>query len=132
MRFPVKAAKTHGINETRPPTAWTEAWISRPIARTFALLELVAVNGGVMELSQLAHESGFPLPTIHRLVRTLVDLGYLRQEPSRRYARGPRLLLLADSSETMLNHVAVPHLRGVVEAVGETTNLAMLDGDQVA
>ncbi|HLR84321.1 MAG TPA: helix-turn-helix domain-containing protein [Nocardioidaceae bacterium] len=95
-------------------------------------MELVAVNGGVMELSQLAHESGFPLPTIHRLVRTLVDLGYLRQEPSRRYARGPRLLLLADSSETMLNHVAVPHLRGVVEAVGETTNLAMLDGDQVA
>lgn len=102
------------------------------IARTFTLLELVAANGGVMGLSQLAQESGFPLPTIHRLVRTLVDLGYLRQEPSRRYALGPRLLLLADSSETMLNHVAVPHLRRVVESVGETTNLAMLDGDQVA
>ncbi|UYM05809.1 IclR family transcriptional regulator [Solicola gregarius] len=102
------------------------------IARAFTLLELVAANGGVMGLSQLSQESGFPLPTIHRLVRTLVDLGYLRQEPSRRYALGPRLLLLADSSETMLNHVAIPHLRRVVDSAGETTNLAMLDGDQVA
>lgn len=45
------------------------------IARAFRLLEIVATNGGVMGLSQLAAESGFPLPTIHRAVRTLVDLG---------------------------------------------------------
>ena len=45
------------------------------IARAFRLLEIVATNGGVMGLSQLAAQSGFPLPTIHRAVRTLVDLG---------------------------------------------------------
>ena len=37
---------------------------------------------------QLAAEADLPLPTIHRLVRTLVDLGYVRQEPSRQYALG--------------------------------------------
>ncbi|MDO9380240.1 MAG: IclR family transcriptional regulator [Nocardioidaceae bacterium] len=102
------------------------------IARAFRLLEIVATHGGVMGLSQLAAESGLPLPTIHRAVRTLVDLGYLRQEPSRQYALGPRLLLLAESSSTMLNSLAAPHLRLLVDELGETANLAMLDGDQIA
>src|SRR4051812_24837621 len=102
------------------------------IARAFAVLELIAANGGAMGLSRLATDSGLPLPTLHRLARTLVDLGYLRQEPSRLYALGPRLLLLAESSATMLNGLAVPHLRHLVDEIGETANLAMLDGDQVA
>ena len=102
------------------------------IARAFAVLELIAAHGGAMGLSRLAIDSGLPLPTLHRLARTLVDLGYLRQEPSRRYALGPRLLLLAESSSTMLNSLALPHLRHLVDELGETANLAMLDGDQVA
>lgn len=101
------------------------------IARAFTLLETLAQNDGVLTLSQLATESGLPLPTIHRLVRTLVDLGYVRQEPSREYALGPRLLLLADSASTMLSAVARPHLAGLVDDVGETANLAMLDGDEI-
>ncbi len=76
--------------------------------------------------------SGLAPATLHRLARTLVDLGYLRQEASRRYALGPRLFLLAESSSTMLNSVALPHLAHLVDEIGETANLAMLDGDQVA
>jgi IclR family acetate operon transcriptional repressor len=45
--------------------------------------------GGVVGLSTLAQESGLALPTIHRLIRTLVDLGHVRQEPSRQYSLGP-------------------------------------------
>ncbi|MGW4249375.1 helix-turn-helix domain-containing protein, partial [Nocardia sp. NPDC004722] len=33
-------------------------------------------------IPSIATQSGLPLPTIHRLVRTLVDLGYLHQEPT--------------------------------------------------
>ena len=51
------------------------------IERAFSLLELMADAGGTIALSQLANQSGLPLPTIHRLFRTLVDLGYIRQEP---------------------------------------------------
>ena len=102
------------------------------LERAFGLLELVAAHRGAMSLSELATASGLPPPTLHRLARTLVDLGYLRQEPSRRYALGPRLFLLAESSTTMLNAVALPHLGHLVDEIGETANLAMLDGDQVA
>jgi len=102
------------------------------LERAFGLLEVIAAHRGAMSLSQLATSSGLPPPTLHRLARTLVDLGYLRQEPSRRYALGPRLFLLAESSTMMLNAVALPHLSHLVDEIGETANLAMLDGDQVA
>lgn len=101
------------------------------IQRAFQLLETMADNGGTMGLSQLASESGLPLPTIHRLVRTLVDLGYLRQDLSRRYVLGPRLIRLGESSSTMLSRWAQPHLSQLVDELGETANLAMLDGDQI-
>jgi IclR family transcriptional regulator, acetate operon repressor len=102
------------------------------LARAFGVLELVAAHRGAMSLSELAGASGLPPATLHRLARTLVDLGYLRQEPSRRYALGARLFLLAESSSRMLDTLALPHLAHLVDEIGETANLAMLDGDQVA
>src|SRR6476619_6866669 len=102
------------------------------LQRAFGLLELVAAQRGAMSISELSAASGLAPPTLHRLARTLVDLGYLPQEPSRRYALGPRLFLLAESSTMMLNAVALPHLSHLVDEIGETANLAMLDGDQVA
>jgi IclR family acetate operon transcriptional repressor len=102
------------------------------LERAFAVLELIAANRGSMTLSSLARDSGLPPPTLHRLARTLLDLGYLRQDASRRYALGPRLALLADTSSANLNAVALPHLAHLVDEIGETANLAMLDGDLVA
>ena len=101
------------------------------IERAFALLETLAAHGGMMGLSQLASEAELPLPTIHRLVRTLVDLGYLRQEPSRQYVLGPKLIRLGESSSRVLSVSARPHLARLVDELGESANMAMLDGDQI-
>nr|WP_281203498.1 IclR family transcriptional regulator [Nocardiopsis trehalosi] len=99
--------------------------------RAFALLEIMADAGGEISLSQLAESSGLPLPTIHRIIRTLLGNGYVRQLPSRRYALGPRLIGLGESASRMLGTWARPHLAELVEELGETANLAMLDGDKV-
>jgi len=101
------------------------------IERAFGLLETMADHGGTMGLSQLAQESGLPLPTIHRLLRTLVDLGYLRQDASRQYVLAPRLIRLGESSGAMLSVWARPHLDRLVDQLGESANLAMLDGDEI-
>jgi IclR family acetate operon transcriptional repressor len=116
--------------KTTPPAS-AKAGGVQSIERAFLLLETMAEHDGMMGLSALAAESGLPLPTIHRLVRTLVDLGYLRQEPSRQYALGPRLIRLGESSSRMLSIWARPHLSRLVDDLGESANLAMLDGDQV-
>ena len=102
------------------------------VVRAMATLETIASQGGVLGVSQIAARSGLSVPTVHRIVRTLVDLGYLRQEPSRLYALGPRLLLLADSSSATMRSTAQPHLSHLVDELGETANLAVLDGSQVA
>ncbi len=99
--------------------------------RAFAILEAMADAGGVIGVSQLASDSGLPLATIHRLVRTLVDLGYVRQEPSRQYSLGPRLMRLADSSTKRLGTLAHPYMSNVVDALGESVNLAVLDGEEI-
>jgi IclR family acetate operon transcriptional repressor len=101
------------------------------IERAFGLLETMADHGGTMGLSQLAAESGLPLPTIHRLLRTLVDLGYLRQDAGRQYVLAPRLIRLGESSGAMLSVWAKPHLDRLVDELGESANLAMLDGDEI-
>jgi IclR family acetate operon transcriptional repressor len=101
------------------------------IGRAFALLEVMADLGGVAGLSQLAAASGLPLPTIHRLLHTLIALGYVRQEPSRQYVLGPKLIRLGESSANMLGVWARPHLARLVDELGESANLAMLDGDQI-
>src|SRR5262245_31108054 len=101
------------------------------VARAFELLEVIADTGGMANLSDLPRDVGLPLGTIHRLLRTLVDLGYLRQQPSREYALGPRLIRLGESSSQLVGPWARPYLASLVDALGETANLAMLDGNQI-
>ena len=99
------------------------------VDRAFSLLEHLADGGGSLSLSELGTRSGLPMPTIHRLMRSLVSQGYVRQEPSRRYAIGPRMIRLGESASRMLGSWATPHLARLVDQFGETTNMAMLDGD---
>ncbi|MFJ4849954.1 IclR family transcriptional regulator [Streptomyces sp. NPDC088733] len=101
------------------------------LERAFDLLERMADAGGEVGLSELATGSGLPLPTIHRLMRTLVDCGYVRQQPNRRYALGPRLIRLGETASRLLGTWARPCLAELVDATGETANMALLDGDEV-
>jgi IclR family acetate operon transcriptional repressor len=101
------------------------------IERVFELLEAIADAGGEISLSDLATASQLPMPTIHRLLRTCVTLGYARQLPSRRYALGARLIPLGELAGRQLGRVAQPHLQSLVRQLGETANMALLEGDQV-
>jgi IclR family transcriptional regulator, acetate operon repressor len=99
--------------------------------RAFAILETIADAGGVIGLSELTKRADLPLATIHRLVRTLVDLGYVSQEPSRQYSLGPRLMRLADASSRRIGTWARPAMDAAVLKLGESVNLATLDGDEI-
>ena len=101
------------------------------VGRVLDLLEIVGEAGGEIGLSELAARSGLPLPSIHRLVRTLVQRGYMRQLANRRYALGARLVPLGQVAGTMLGAWAQPVLTELVDALGESANLAVLDHDAV-
>lgn len=101
------------------------------LKRAFDLLELMAAAGGEVALSRLAADSGLPVPTIHRIVRTLVAGGYVQQMSSRRYTLGPRLIGLGASASHTVETWASPHLEALAESTGESANLAMLDVDRI-
>lgn len=101
------------------------------VERAFELMELIGRAGGECSLTELSAESPLPTPTIHRLLRTLVGLGYVRQLANRRYALGPRLIRLGEVANRQLGAVAGPVLQSLVDELSETASLAVLDGDMV-
>ena len=99
------------------------------VERVFELLELITAAGGQVMLSELAASTELPLPTIHRLLRTLVAKGYIRQLANRRYALGPGLIRLGTAASKQLGALAGAQLRALVDQLGETANMAVLDAD---
>lgn len=101
------------------------------VDRALDVLEALAERGGEAGLSEIAAGTGLPYGTIHRLLRTLLGRGYVRQESDRRYALGGALVRLGGVAERMVGTRAQPYLSRMVELSGETANLAVLEGDFV-
>ena len=97
--------------------------------RAFALIEAVTGAGGYMSIREMADATGFPQPTVHRLIKTLVERGYMRQLPDRRYALGFRLIPLGAAANQLVGVGVERALGELVRELGETANLAVLAGD---
>lgn len=100
------------------------------VDRALDLLEVLAADGP-LGLSEAAAGAGLAEGTAHRLLRTLLVRGYVRQDSDRRYAPGTRLLGLGDGARRAVADASRPFLSRLVELSGETANLAVLEGDQV-
>ncbi|HVL59428.1 MAG TPA: IclR family transcriptional regulator [Burkholderiaceae bacterium] len=118
------------MNATRDATPATES-----IAlRAFAVLEQIARSQDPMSLDEVAQATGLPKPTAFRILGLLQSASLLRREPlTRRYAVGPRLTALAVHLWHHGNLRALwrQALQEAVDAIGETCNLTILDGDKV-
>jgi IclR family acetate operon transcriptional repressor len=101
------------------------------VQRAFEILEVMAAGGGgALALSDIAAATKRPAPSIHRLIRTLVELGYVRQDSSRRYALAPGLIRLGDGAARQFGTWADPVLSELVQTIGETANMAIIEGTQ--
>lgn len=101
------------------------------VGRAFYLLELIAESPTDLSLSELAAMVELPAPTTHRLLKTLVALGYARQLSTRRYGLGLGLVRLGEQAETQFAPLAKPHLEILAEQTGESANVAVLEGNMV-
>jgi len=87
-----------------------------------------------LSLSQIAERSGLGLSATQRFTYTLLQLGYLRKDDaSRLYTLSPKTLEFGrrylQSSE--LVERAMPYLLHLHQSCGETTNLTLLDGEEI-
>jgi DNA-binding IclR family transcriptional regulator len=103
---------------------------TRAVERGLELLQRVAHSAGGERLSDLARATGVPTSTALRLLRTLEGARFVRRDAGGGYHAGSALLALAATvDELPLIQVAQPRLRTLVDEVGETANLGVLDED---
>src|SRR3569833_3204790 len=101
---------------------------------TLALLEAIAGLQHTASLAELAFIVGVPYPTMLRLLVSLEQAGLIQRTPDgRRYELAMRATQLAFSILSNRPGGALRHdiLRRVVQEVGESCNLTVLDGTQV-
>ena len=115
-------------SEARPPRAVGPV---QSVDRALALLEALAAAGNPLGVGEVADLTGLPQGTVHRLLQTLQQRGYVRRDRARKYSLGTGAIRLADAAQRALARSARPHLAELVRLSGETANLAVLEGDDV-
>ncbi|MBD5654059.1 MAG: IclR family transcriptional regulator [Candidatus Eremiobacteraeota bacterium] len=104
------------------------------VDRTLDVLESLATRRGATGISELSQLVGLHVSTVHRLLATLVDRGYVRQDPdSSRYHLGSRIFTLASAADLHLDLrlVARPYLERMMRNSGETANLVTASDSEV-
>lgn len=104
------------------------------LQRGLAILELLAERSDGATLSELTDALQLPGASALRITRTLVRLGYLsRDERSRKFFLTNRFLLLGQprGREHALTECALPAMRTIRQATGETTQLCCLIDDEM-
>jgi len=104
------------------------------LGRAFAILEEVARHREGIGLADLSKRVGLHNSTAFHLAKTLVSLGYIRQDrETKRYRVGRPLFALAASclDEIELVNVATPILEELARETGESAHFAVRMGDAV-
>lgn len=104
------------------------------LGRAFSILEAVARHRDGIGLADLTRVVGLHNSTTFHLAKTMVALGYLRQErDSKRYRIGRPLFALAASAldEIEMVNLATPVLEELSRETGESSHFAVRMGDAV-
>ena len=104
------------------------------LGRAFAILEEIARHRDGIGLAELSKLVGLHNSTTFHLAKTMVSLGYIRQErDSKRYRVGRSLFALAASAldEIEMVNLATPILEDLSRETGESGHFAVRMGDAV-
>ena len=108
--------------------------VDTPALRLVALLERVAARDELHTLQALAEGTGFPKPTVHRMLQQLEAAGLLQREgDGRHWSAGTRLRRLAENVllNSSLHGARHQVLRRLVDEVGESCNITAMSSGEV-
>jgi DNA-binding IclR family transcriptional regulator len=105
--------------------------VTRTLSRGLDVIETLARgDGNGLGPSAIGQQAGLDKATVTRLLRTLVEAGYVSQdETTRRYRLSGKILWLAHrvTAGLVLRSVARPHLMGLRDELGETVHLGVIE-----
>jgi IclR family pca regulon transcriptional regulator len=102
------------------------------LERGLAVINSFSQEGPVQTLSDVSQRTGLTRATARRVLLTLAELGYVRQN-GRSFSLTPRVLDLGYSflASFRLPDVAQPSMERLVEEVKESSSLSVLDGPDI-
>ncbi len=125
--------KSSDSAELEPETDSAQAVAIQSVARAMQILEIVAAAKEI-GVRELVAKTGLTRSTVHRLLTSLQDLGYLAQATQRgKYRLSLKLYSLGCQADPVarIREAARPTMEGLAETTGETVNLGVLSGSQV-
>jgi IclR family transcriptional regulator, acetate operon repressor len=100
------------------------------IGKLVAVVEVLATENKV---SRIARATGLATSTVHRILQGLVQVGWAQQDEGDGYLLGARLLAITARADdaSFLVQKAVPFLRELRDATGDTVHMATRAGDEM-
>jgi IclR family transcriptional regulator, pca regulon regulatory protein len=112
----------------------SEATPANSLVRGLLVLECFSPHKDNFTLAELSRLVDIPKSSLHRVVKTLSRMDYLRyEEQSKRYHLGVRVLSLGFNvlQSMELREIARPYLEKFSRKCNKTVNLAVLDRDEM-
>jgi len=103
------------------------------VENAFSLLEVLADNGLELGITELCKKISLPKGTVHRLLGTLKNLGYIEQNPqNRKYRLTIKIFNLGTAVTDRIGLVQIiPYMKKLSRKFNETVNLTILDRDEI-
>lgn len=98
--------------------------------KALRVLEEAVRAGGPRQLAGIAADAGVLKPSTHRILATLVELGYVTSLGGGSYTAGPRMRALAAEVDGGDTGDVAAELTALRRSVGQTVHLALRSGDQ--
>ncbi|MEP3426670.1 IclR family transcriptional regulator, partial [Ascidiaceihabitans sp.] len=107
--------------------------LDKAVVKAFSLLEILSQNNSPMGITELANEADLGKSNVHRLLQTLMTLGYVRKSNDTLYTASLKVWELGSQviSRVNVRDVARPYMQMLAEATGETVHLSELFDNQV-
>ena len=103
------------------------------VERIFQLIESLAAHPAGAGLQRLAQDTGLAKSTVHRLLASLVSLGYAAQDENGRYRLTLKMFELSSGIVNSMDimDVAKVHLERLAQRTGEAVHLVIRDGQDI-
>lgn len=107
--------------------------MDKAVVKAFNLLEILAKNNNPMGITELANTADLGKSNVHRLLQTLMTLGYVRKHNESLYSASLKVWELGSQIIASVNirDVARPYMQMLAEATGETVHLSEFYDNQV-
>ena len=107
-------------------------FVTPAVLRTLKILDFLARRGAT-RLSELGREFDLPKSNVHRLLQSLIEEGFARQDDTGRYEASMKVHELGAlvANRNPVKRAATPFVQQLHQATGETVALAILVGSDI-